>query len=203
MNYRFTKQPTVVEHATGNRTMANDLTRLLHAATFAGEKHRDQRRKDIQCAPYINHPLAVADVLARVGQLEDIELLIAAILHDTVEDTDTSFEELNTEFGTVISDLVAEVTDDKTLLKEQRKQMQIDKAPFKSDRAKQLKIADKICNVRDMSDDSPANWDRARKMQYFDWAVNVVAGCRGINSALEDLFDAEIQNARDRLSDSD
>ena len=180
--------------------MSNDISRLLLAATFAADKHRDQRRKNADASPYINHPLAVATVLANDGGVTDVELLTAALLHDTVEDTSTSHDEITELFGNEVSDLVSEVTDDKSLPKERRKQLQIENAPHKSDRAKQLKVADKICNVRDIDATSPANWDADRKAQYLDWAVRVIDGCRGVNQTLDQLFDQAITEARDRLN---
>ena len=122
--------------------------------------------------------------------------MTAALLHHTVEDTVTSHDEITELFGKEVSDLVAEVTDDKSLPKQRRKQLQIENAPQKSDRAKQLKIADKICNVRDIDTTSPANWDADRKDQYLDWAVRVVDGCRGVNETLDQLFDQAITEAR-------
>lgn len=170
------------------------------AASFAADKHRDQRRKDTGASPYINHPLAVAAVLANDGGVTDAELLTAALLHDTVEDTAASHDEIMELFGQEVGDLVAEVTDDKSLPKERRKQLQIENASHKSDRAKQLKIADKICNVRDIDAASPADWDADRKAQYLDWAICVVDGCRGVNQTLDQLFDQVMIEARDRLN---
>ncbi|MDP6467813.1 MAG: HD domain-containing protein [Pirellulaceae bacterium] len=180
--------------------MSNELSHLLLAATFAADKHRDQRRKNADASPYVNHPLAVATVLAIDGGVTDVDLLTAALLHDTVEDTATSNDEIVELFDSEVSDLVNEVTDDKTLPKQRRKQLQIENAPHKSDRAKQLKIADKICNVRDIDVASPANWDADRKVQYLDWAVSVIDGCRGVNQTLDELFDQTITEARDRLT---
>lgn len=180
--------------------MSNDVSRLLFAATFAAEKHRDQRRKSVNASPYINHPLAVAALLANAGGVNDVELLTAAVLHDTVEDTDTSLDEVREFFGKSVRDLVAEVTDDKSLPKERRKQLQIENAPHKSDRAKQLKIADKICNIGDIDATSPEDWDGDRKCRYLHWAVQVIQGCRGVNTALDQLFDQAISEARDRLN---
>ncbi len=179
--------------------MSNDLSRLLAASTFAAQKHRDQRRKDAEVSPYINHPLAVATVLADVGGVTDIILLTAALLHDTVEDTDTSPDEITALFGNDVSDLVGEVTDDKSLPKEQRKCLQVERAPHKSDRAKQLGIADKICNLRDINGVSPVSWDSLRKRQYLDWAVRVIDGCRGVNPGLDRLFDQVVEDAARRL----
>jgi guanosine-3',5'-bis(diphosphate) 3'-pyrophosphohydrolase len=171
----------------------------LQAAEFAADRHRDHRRKDAGASPYINHPLAVAALLARKGGVDDVTLLMAALLHDTVEDTATMPEELAGWFGEDVRALVAEVTDDKSLPKARRKQLQIENAPHKSDRAKQLKIADKICNLRDLNGDSPADWDHDRKRQYLDWAERVVAGCRGVNEKLDALFDNAVAAARGRI----
>lgn len=177
------------------------MREILSAANYAAVKHRDQRRKDRQASPYINHPLAVAELLASEGNVSDADLLAAALLHDTVEDTDTSIDELTDRFGSAVALLVAEVTDDKSLSTAARKQLQIEKASGKSDRAKQLKIADKICNIRDIDAESPANWNMARKSEYLDWAVRVIAGCRGVNPFLDRMFDAEIVRAQSRLQD--
>jgi GTP diphosphokinase / guanosine-3',5'-bis(diphosphate) 3'-diphosphatase len=179
--------------------MESDLKRLLCAASFAADKHSAQRRKDVGASPYINHPLAVAALLATEGGVVDADLLVAALLHDTVEDTDTSTAELLQRFGTTVCNLVAEVTDDKSLPKARRKELQIDHAPHKSTAAKQLKIADKICNIRDLNANSPTGWSLERKVEYVDWAERVVAGCRGVNPVLDRLFDATVAEARCRL----
>ena len=180
--------------------MSNDSLQILRAARYSATKHRNQRRKDPEGLPYVNHTIEVAMILAEQGDVTDVKLLMAALLHDTVEDTDTSFRELAESFGDEVRELVAEVTDDKSLPKQRRKELQVETAAQKSVRAKQLKIADKICNVRDLSGDSPANWDLTRKIQYLDWATAVVAGCRGVNSQLESAFDQEVRLARKRLS---
>lgn len=179
--------------------MSSDISLLLQAASFAADKHRDQRRKNAGASPYINHPLEVARILADDGDVTDAELLMAALLHDTVEDTETSREEIESRFGLFVRKLVGEVTDDKSLPKHRRKALQIETAPHKSDRARQLKIADKICNVRDIDADSPAGWDVDRKREYLDWAERVVAGCRGVNESLDTLFDETLAAARTRL----
>ncbi len=162
---------------------------LLRAATFAAHKHKKQLRKNADATPYINHPLAVAELLAREGGVEDTAVLAAAILHDTVEDTATTPEELASIFGAEIAGIVAEVTDDKALKKEERKRLQIEHAPHLSQKAKLVKIADKICNVRDVADDPPKGWPLSRRQEYFEWAKAVVDGVRGVNAALEAAFD--------------
>ncbi len=179
-----------------SRTLRVDPTRLLKALAFAADKHRDQRRKDAEASPYINHCIAVATVLALEGGLTDEELLIAAVLHDTVEDTRTTFAELEECFGCAVAALVREVTDDKALPKAERKRLQIANAAGLSGNAKQLKIADKICNVRDVSDCPPCDWSIERRREYLLWAEQVVAGCRGVNAELDRAFDVAVEHTR-------
>ena len=174
-------------------------TLLLRALAFAAEKHRDQRRKGAVASPYINHPIAVASVLAEAGETDEATL-IAAVLHDTVEDTATTPAELEERFGTVVAGLVGEVTDDKSLPSAERKRRQIEHAAHASPRAKRIKLADKICNIRDVMSDPPANWSLARRREYLDWAERVVAGCRGFNRALESMFDRALRDARAALA---
>ena len=167
-----------------------DLALLLKALAFAAHKHRDQRRKDAQASPYINHPIALADVLMNEGGVTDVEVLCAALLHDTVEDTATTHEELVNAFGTRIARIVAEVTDDKALPKSERKRLQVEHASAISREAKLVKLADKICNLRDVVERPPAKWDLQRRREYFDWAKQVVDRLRGTNVRLEAAFDA-------------
>ncbi len=173
----------------------NKHVRLLRAVTFAAEKHKDHRRKDVNASPYINHLTAVASVLAEEGAVTDEDLILAAILHDSVEDTETTFEELEEHFGKTVAGLVGEVTDDNTLKKEVRKQLQEERAPQASPRAKQLKIADKLCNVRDIMHNPPAAWSIERKQEYLLWTQRVVAGCRGVNGQLEKAYDEAVNQA--------
>jgi guanosine-3',5'-bis(diphosphate) 3'-pyrophosphohydrolase len=169
---------------------------LLKAVNFAADRHRHQRRKDHESSPFINHPIAVAETLAREGGVTDLRALQAALLHDTIEDTETSAEELEQIFGPEVRDLVLEVTDDKTLPKQERKQNQITHALHISDRAKQIKMADKICNVSDILHAPPANWPLDRKLEYLNWSEAVVEGCRGVNAGLERRFDQVLAMAR-------
>ncbi len=162
---------------------------LLQAVEFAAHKHRDQRRKDVDASPYINHPIQVAEMIVRVGGVDDLAMLMAAVLHDTVEDTEATPEELEDTFGPEVRDLVMEVTDDKALPKAERKRRQKEHAPHLSDRAKQIKLADKICNVRDIGQSPPADWNTERREQYLQFAKGVVDGCRGANARLERYFD--------------
>jgi guanosine-3',5'-bis(diphosphate) 3'-pyrophosphohydrolase len=158
---------------------------VLRAADFAAEKHSKQRRKDGKDTPYINHPLNVAHLLAQVGGVEDPDILAAALLHDTVEDTDATLEEVTREFGAHIAGIVAEVTDDKSLPKSERKRLQIRNAPHKSRGAKLVKLADKLSNLTDLQTSQPKSWSVERVQGYCAWASLVVDGLSGTNEALE------------------
>jgi guanosine-3',5'-bis(diphosphate) 3'-pyrophosphohydrolase len=171
----------------------------LKAIHFAADKHRNQRRKDVEESPYINHPIELAELLARVGGVTDLTILQGAILHDTVEDTDTSFEELEENFGAEVKDVVAYVTDNKKLPKEERKRLQIEHAPYISDRAKQVKLADKISNVLGVTQAPPANWSLEQRQEYLDWTEKVVEGCRGCNADLENQYDQVLQTGQQQL----
>lgn len=167
----------------------HDTGLIFKALTFAAHKHRDQRRKDVNASPYINHPIALADVLWNEAGITDEDVLCTALLHDTIEDTETTPEELTQLFGKTISDLVMELTDDKDLTKAERKRLQIEHAAHSSHQAKLVKLADKICNLRDIASCPPADWDPNRKQEYFKWAKNVVDQIRGTNALLEKIFD--------------
>lgn len=172
---------------------------LLTAAHFAAEKHKDQRRKGADASPYINHPLKVAELLWRVGEVRDVDCIVAAVLHDTLEDTATTSDELQELFGTRVRMLVEEVTDDKSLPKAERKRLQIEHAPSLSAGAKQIKLADKIANIFDVAFAAAPDWSLERKREYLDWAERVVAGLRGCNSKLEENFDDVLRKAHERL----
>lgn len=164
---------------------------LLHALQLAALKHRDQRRKDREQSPYINHPIAVATALWDHG-VRDETVLLAAILHDTIEDTATTREELAGIFGEAVASVVAEVTDDKSLPKERRKELQVEHGPHLSREAKLVKLADKLCNLRDIVNSPPVDWPLERRQQYFVWAERVVAGLRGVHPELERALDAQL-----------
>ncbi len=174
--------------------MKSELALLLKALAFAAHKHRDQRRKDPDASPYINHPIALADVLVNEGGVTDFDVLCAALLHDTVEDTATTHDELVDAFGAHIARIVAEVTDDKRLPKAERKRLQVEHAPQLSREARLVKLADKLCNLRDVAHRPPSGWDLERRREYFDWARQVVDGMRVAGDEemrrLEAAFDA-------------
>ncbi len=167
----------------------NQLGSFVKAVAFAADKHRNQRRKDADASPYINHPIALANVLANEGGVDDAEVLCAAVLHDTIEDTETTADEIQSLFGHKVAAVVLEVTDDKSLEKQVRKQRQVEHAPHISTEAKLVKLADKICNLRDILASPPADWSAERKQNYFDWSARVVAGIRGVHPGLEVVFD--------------
>ena len=166
----------------------SNLVQIVKAANFAAIKHKNQRRKDPEGNPYINHPLGVAHILT-TAKVEDIEVIVGAILHDTVEDTNTTFDEIEAEFGKSVREIVGEVTDDKNLSKEERKRLQIVRAPHKSRKAKLVKLADKLYNITDLERATPQGWSDERKMQYFLWSAKVVLGLRGSNQIIEDKID--------------
>ena len=165
------------------------LPELLVALEFAAHKHRDQRRKDAAASPYINHPIALARLLAEKGGVTDKATLMAAVLHDTIEDTDTTYDELHAQFGKKVADVVAEVTDDRSLPKARRKALQIEHAPHMSKRAALVKLADKTCNLRDVASHPPAGWPLARRRQYFDWAKAVIDALPPVSRKLRRAFD--------------
>ncbi len=173
---------------------------LLNALAFAADKHRRQRRKDAEASPYINHPIAVATVLAVEGDVSDEATLLCAFLHDTVEDTHTTYLELEQHFGAEVAELVRELTDDESLEKAERKRLQIEYAKGLSWRAKQVRIADKICNIRDIMVIPPAHWPVQRRLDYLVWSEKVVAHCRGVNPKLDGAFDEAVRQAQDKLT---
>lgn len=172
---------------------------LLRAIEFAAEKHRDQRRKGVDASPYINHPINVASMIANTGGVQDLPVLLAAILHDTIEDTCTTKKELEMLFGSEVLNIVLEVTDDKGLPKLERKRLQIEHSSHMTLAAKLVKLADKSANIRDVSEKPPSDWSVESRMEYLNWAEKVVAGCRGTNKALEAHFDETLMGAKERL----
>jgi len=177
----------------------HDLKQLFKAFNFAANKHRYQLRKGADSAPYINHPIKVAQLLIEVGGVYDIDIIMAAILHDTIEDTKTTQDELFEEFGEKVTEYVLEMTDDKTLEKKQRKLLQIQNAPHKSLGAKLIKICDKISNVTDVVHNPPSWWELQRRKDYLDWAEKVVNALGGVNMNLNELFNERLKEGRSIL----
>ena len=163
---------------------------ILRAVAFAEKKHRGQPRRDKDKSPYIHHPIVAANILANEGGVEDPVVLAAALLHDTIEDTSATPEELRELFGDAVAAIVLEVTDDMSLSKAERKRLQIEHAAGISHGAKLVKLADKTANLRDMVDIPPADWSLQRRREYFDWARQVIDELRGTNARLEAAFDA-------------
>ncbi len=169
-------------------TIDSPILKMARAVSFAALKHKGQRRKGLDAEPYINHLAEVAETLALHTNGEDLNLVIAGLLHDTLEDTETTYDELVATFGHDVADLVKEVTDDKNLPKAERKRLQVENAPHKSSRAKMIKIADKLSNLNSILNSPPKDWQPERKREYFEWAKRVVEGCVGINSGLDEAF---------------
>src|SRR5258708_16722534 len=168
---------------------AEPVQHILAAARYAAAKHASQKRKGVAEEPYVNHLLEVAELIAGSSEVLDTELVMAGLLHDTIEDTGVTRQELEQLFGNDVASLVVEVTDDKSLPQEMRKSLQVQNAGKKSARAPTLKLADKISNLRSMLASPPADWSLQRRRQYFEWAGQVVAGLSAPNSLLKAEFD--------------
>jgi (p)ppGpp synthase/HD superfamily hydrolase len=179
--------------------MLTALRLVSEAAEFAARRHSGMQRKGRGNEPYVNHLAEVANLLATATDGTDAELVATGWLHDTIEDTDTTREELAQKFGERVAALVVEVTDDMSLPKEERRQKQIEDAPHKSSGAKLIKIADKISNIRARIVPQPSQEEREDLIDYLAWAEKVVAGCRGVNAVLDQIFDETVRLARSRL----
>jgi (p)ppGpp synthase/HD superfamily hydrolase len=179
--------------------MVEGLPLVSEAAEFAARRHTGQARKGRGNEPYVNHLAEVANLLAAATEGKDAELVAAGWLHDTIEDTETTREEISQDFGRRVADLVAEVTDDMSLSKDQRRQRQIVEAPHKSPGAKLIKIADKISNIGARIRPLPSGDERDDLRDYLGFAEKVVAGCRGVNAMLDQTFDATVKLARSTL----
>lgn len=173
---------------------------LLRALEFAASKHSNQRRKDQAGSPYVNHLVDVTGILANIGEVEDMVTLAAAALHDTLEDTATTAEELEREFGPEVRRTVEEVSDDKRLPKAERKRLQVERAAERSTRAKLVMLGDKISNVRDVTRRPPPSWSLEGTRKYFDWTEQVVAMLRGTHAALEAHYDGVLREARSAVA---
>lgn len=174
----------------GENVGVKGLPMLARALRFAAHKHRDQRRKDADGSPYINHPIDLFSILSDEAGIDCTEVLCAALLHDTIEDTETSVEEMRANFGRGVCDIVLAVTDDKTLPKAERKHQQVLRAASARYEARLVKLADKIANLRDLLEHPPHDWDDARRVAYCNWAREVIDQLRGTHAGLEGLFDS-------------
>ena len=169
----------------GNRAIYD----VLKAAHFAADRHSQQRRKGAAAEPYVNHLLEVAELVASALPEPDPNLIMAALLHDTVEDVGVTKEELIQEFGADVASLVLEVTDDKSLPKLERKRLQVLHAPKKSVRVQLIKLADKISNLRAVLNSPPADWSLQRRQEYFEWAKQVVDALSAPDPGLKAEFE--------------
>jgi guanosine-3',5'-bis(diphosphate) 3'-pyrophosphohydrolase len=177
----------------------NEMVAVLKAADVAARWHAHQRRKGAAKEPYINHLLEVAALVGEATEGQDPTLIIAALLHDAIEDCEVPQSVIEEFFGAGVADLVAEVTDDKSLEKSERKRLQIATASKKSDRAKVLKLADKTSNLRSLLLSAAPDWSVKRKLEYIEFSRNVVVGLRGANKHLEQRFDEAARAAEQSL----
>jgi len=183
------RHPIILSSDPEIQTVANDDTiLLLWALVFAANKHQAQRRKDQNQSAYITHPIHVAYLLSQAG-VTDNKALVGALLHDTVEDTDTNYTEIGKSFGLSVANIVAEVSDDKSLDKVQRKKLQIEHAKHASQEAKLIKLGDKLSNLSDLLANPPKKWSPIEIKGYAIWAYHVVAQLRGTNEQLEAQLD--------------
>lgn len=194
-NLRSLQEPYITHKTTMTTFSDKDLDKIIRALEFSASKHRDQRRKEREKIPYINHLIEVLSILWRIGHIRYIPILVAAILHDISKDTDTKHEEISSLFGQEVLSLVLEVTDDKSLSKEERKQLQIEHAPNLSTGAKLIRIADKISNVS-----SWPNWPKERFVECLDWTEMVMKGLRGTNLELETHYDLALKISREKVA---
>lgn len=176
-------------YVSGEGLIDKDVHRILDSLVFAAQRHQPQKRKDPENLPYIVHPIRVADHLLAIGGVRDTDIIIAALLHDTVEDTDTTFDEIENLFGSRVSGFVREVTDDKSLTKQERKALQFEHAAEKTAGAAQIKLADKLDNLTDMAKGPPVDWEPARVEEYFRWGPNVVNKLPWVNAPLKQAVD--------------
>lgn len=176
-----------------------DVISILEAATFAAIKHQGQIRKDQQGSPYVSHPLTVAKLLVDIGGVTDEQTLVAAILHDTIEDTPTTPAELREQFGSAVLNIILEVSDDKNLEKMERKRRQVIHAAQASLPGRLIKLADKLANCKDILASSPRGWSLERRQEYMQWASDVVYQIRGTNAPLEQVLDQVLAEAERKL----
>jgi len=141
--------------------MTVSVTELTGALRFAAEAHANQRRKGAAQEPYVNHLIEVAELIVDATGGDDPDIVIGALLHDTIEDTAVTYDEIEARFGRRVADLVRENSDDMSLPKQERRRRRIAEAAHKSDGAKLIKIADLISNARAMTTSPPAGWARA------------------------------------------
>ncbi|MCK1757834.1 HD domain-containing protein [Bradyrhizobium sp. 137] len=176
--------------------MLSPVRLVSEAAEFAARRHNGMARKGRGNEPYINHLAEVANLLATATDGADAELVAAGWLHDSIEDTDTTREELAQRFSERVAALVAECTDDRSLPKAERRRRQVMDAPKKSVGAKLIKIADKISNTGARIQTDLSVEERDELVDYVEWATQVVAGCRGGNAWLDEKFDDAVKAAR-------
>jgi (p)ppGpp synthase/HD superfamily hydrolase len=175
--------------------MSEEWKAVLRAADAAARWHVHQRRKGAAEEPYINHLLEVATLVAEATNGKDPDLVVAALLHDAIEDQEVPRSIIAKEFGEDVACLVEEVTDDKTVDKQERKRLQVANAAKKSERAKVLKLADKTSNLRAIAGSPAAGWSVKRRLDYVNWARAVVAGLKGVSPWLEGEFEAAAEAA--------
>lgn len=184
-----------------DHVLRDQIALVTHAAGFAARVHAGQTRKGGSSPAFFLHLAEVADLLAKALEGPDAELVAAAWLHDAVEKTKITTEEIESLFGPRVASLVAEVSDDKSLPEAERHRMQIETIGEKSAGARMLRLADKISGLRELAEDPPVGWDVERRLEWLQFATNAAAGCRGLSSALDLLFDQAAAAAAKSIDD--
>ena len=174
---------------------------LMKAVDFAARKHKDQRREDRLETPFINHPIGVANILTHEAGIEDLAVLQTALLHDTVEDTETTFEEIEDNFGREVRDIVFEVTDDMELHYKERKRLQIVNGSTLMYKSKLVRLADKLYNLRDLHVVPPVTWSDERIQENFQWAAQVIGQMKGTDEVLEAKLAEELAKRGVKIPD--
>lgn len=176
------------------------LVQIMKAADDAARWHVTQRRKGVAQEPYVNHLLEVASLVTAATEGREPDLVIAALLHDAIEDQGVAIEVIHRKYGQKVAGIVMEVTDDKSLPKAERKRLQVESAGHKSREAKLIKLADKTSNLRTIASSPAADWSVERRLEYVQWARNVVAQVRGVSPWLEQEFDDAAKHAEKSIS---
>jgi len=162
-----------------------DAEAVLGAAIFATEKHKSQVRSNEKKTPYIIHPIEVADLVMKIGHVYDKDVLITALLHDVMDDTQTTYEQITSLYGTKVSSYLEEMTSKQGLsLKEQKKQ-QIMQAFRQNPSVAIIKLSDKLSNLKTLATSPPPSWSRDRIDQYFQWAQTVIENLPESNQLLK------------------
>ncbi|HEC60508.1 hypothetical protein LCGC14_0950780 [marine sediment metagenome] len=160
--------------------MMNETSQLIEAFLFAAQAHKEQRRKGNGGAPYINHLIEVVSLLSSTAKVDDTDILIAAALHDILEDTPITVTEITKRYGSNVLSYVQAVSDDKALTLIERRAKQLKSMNESSDPIKYIKLADHCSNIASL----PPTWDKQRLKEYIGWSQSVAEKCFDVSEPL-------------------